>query len=41
VCNNDAELQAKLFTGFATNGQVVACDGAATSCHGPKWFYEP
>lgn len=41
VCNNDATLQAQLFAGFVANHQVKTCDGNATVCHGPLWFYKP
>jgi hypothetical protein len=41
VCNNDAALQAGLFTAFAEDHVVTACDGGSPLCHGPKWFYEP
>lgn len=41
VCNNDAQLQAELFTTFATTGKVHACDATSALCHGPAWFYTP
>ena len=41
VCNNDAQLQAKLIEGFLQTGEVVACNGDEALCHGPTWFYSP
>ncbi len=41
VCNNDAELQADLFTRFQTDSKAGACDADSDLCVGPKWFYTP
>jgi hypothetical protein len=41
VCNNDAKLQAGLWSTFAAGKTVAACDGDASVCHGPAWFYAP
>lgn len=41
VCNNDAMLEANLFSTFATTGSVVACDNSTPTCQGPAWFYNP
>jgi hypothetical protein len=41
VCNNDAQLQAGLWTTLTSSGQVAACDNTSTICHGPSFFYNP
>jgi hypothetical protein len=41
VCNNDAMLEANLFSTFASTGNVVACDNTTPICQGPAWFYNP
>ena len=41
VCNNDAELEAALWDGFAAGREVTACDAKSPLCLGPKWFYAP
>ncbi|MBK7586299.1 MAG: hypothetical protein IPI67_39700 [Myxococcales bacterium] len=41
VCNNDAQLQAALFEGYATAKTVASCDGASALCAGPAWLYKP
>jgi hypothetical protein len=41
VCNNDAMLEAQLFSSFVSTGNVVACDNTTPTCQGPAWFYNP
>jgi hypothetical protein len=41
VCNNDAMLEANLFSTYASTGSVVACDNTTPTCQGPAWFYNP
>ena len=40
-CNTDAKLQAGLFASFKDGQPSAACDGDASVCHGPAWFYDP
>lgn len=41
VCNNDAMLQASLFSAYAAGNGVVACDSTTSVCAGPSFFYDP
>jgi hypothetical protein len=41
VCNNDAMLQADLFTHFAATADVRECNPDGALCRGPAWFYSP
>ncbi|HTQ46761.1 MAG TPA: hypothetical protein VMI75_28600 [Polyangiaceae bacterium] len=41
VCNNDAMLQANLFTSYVAGSGVVACDSTTSVCAGPSFFYNP
>jgi hypothetical protein len=41
VCNNDAQLQAGIWSTLRSNGEVAACDNTSAVCHGPAFFYNP
>src|SRR5262249_39259480 len=41
VCNNDAQLEATLFSQFAADGTAPACDATSDTCKGPAFFYNP
>jgi hypothetical protein len=41
VCNNDAQLQAGLFSDYANGNGVGACDATSSVCSGPAFFYNP
>jgi hypothetical protein len=41
VCNNDAMLQANLFSTFQSTGAIAACDKTSSVCKGPEFFYNP
>jgi hypothetical protein len=41
VCNNDAKLEAALFSQFTADGTAPACDATADTCKGPAFFYTP
>jgi hypothetical protein len=43
VCNNDAELQAGLWSSFEQSGAnpVPACDNTTAVCQGPAFYYTP
>jgi len=41
VCNNDAMLQAGLFSDYASGSGVGACDATSSVCAGPTFFYNP
>ncbi len=43
VCNNDAELQAGLWSAFVANGgaPVPSCDNTTSVCQGPAFYYSP
>ncbi|MBU1430375.1 hypothetical protein KKF91_07385 [Myxococcota bacterium] len=41
VCNNDAALQAALWSRFVDEDEASVCDGLQALCHSPRWFYQP
>ncbi len=43
VCNNDAQLQAGLWSSFEQSGAtpVAACDNTTAVCQGPAFYYNP